>query len=61
MSLEVAKEKYRFYSHWKASGMLDGKFGNKDAQRRLNEIRTILKDLGLTLKDLEKEIKNEQI
>lgn len=34
--------------------MLSGKYGNKDAQRRLNEIRTALKELGLTLKDLEK-------
>jgi hypothetical protein len=46
--------KYAVYCHWKESGMLSGKFGNKDAQRRLNEIRTHLKELGLTLKDLEK-------
>ena len=46
--------KYAYYCHWKDSGMLSGRYGNKDAQRRLNEIRTSLKELGLTLKELEK-------
>jgi hypothetical protein len=53
-TLELALEKYRFYCHWKASGMLSGKFGNKDAQRRLTEIRALLKPLNLSLKDLQK-------
>lgn len=51
--------KYALYCHWKESGMLSGKYGNKDAQRRLNEIRTALKELGLTLKDLEKIVDNK--
>lgn len=53
-SFELALEKYRFYCHWKASGILSGKFGNKDAQRRLNEVRALLKPLNLSLKDLQK-------
>jgi len=53
-SFELALEKYRFYCHHKASGLFGGRFGGKEAQRRLNEIRTILKPLNLTLKDLQK-------
>lgn len=53
-TIELALAKYRFYCHHKASGLLDGRFGGKEAQRRLNEIRTILKPFNLTLKDLQK-------
>lgn len=56
---ELAKQKYQFYLHWKNSGMLSGKYGDKDAMKRMQEIRSLLSEIGLTLKDLKNSLDNK--
>lgn len=47
----IAKEYSRFL-YLKRSGMLSGKYGDRDAQRRLQKIRSDLKSIGKEMKEL---------
>lgn len=48
---KIAKE-YSRYLYLKRSGMLNGRFGGKEAQRRLTKIRQDLDLIGKEMKDL---------
>lgn len=47
----IAKE-YSRYLYLKRSGMLSGKYGGKEAQKRMQKIRSDLKLIGKEMKDL---------
>lgn len=47
----IAKE-YSRYFYLKRSGMLDGKYGGKEAIKRLQKIHSDLKSIGREMKDL---------
>lgn len=61
MIYEKTKELYTKYLELKCSGMLVGRHGNAEAQRRMNEIRNGLKksdkEMRHLLLDCDKEIK----
>lgn len=52
VSFHKIAEQYSRYLYWKRSGMLSGKYGNKEAQRRLTKIRQDLDLIGKEMKDL---------
>ena len=54
--LNEIKKKFEIYNHLKASGMLSGKYGDKEAIRRMSEIRFLLKSSGYSMKDLKKDL-----
>jgi len=61
VSYEKTKELYVKYLELKCSGMQVGRYGNAEAQRRMNEIRTGLNKSDMEMRhlllDCEKEIK----
>lgn len=52
MCYENVKKKYVKYLELKCSGMLVGRYGNVEAQRRMIEIRHGLKKSGKEMRDL---------
>lgn len=52
MSYEKTKELYSKYLELKCSGMLSGRYGNAEAQRRMNEIRIGLKKSDMEMRHL---------
>ena len=59
MSYENVKEQYVKYLELTCSGMLRGKFGNKEAQRRMQKIRNGLKSCDKEMSHLLLDCKEE--